>query len=276
MNSQMIFQRYELKYRITREQMACIKAAMSAYMVPDEYGRSLIQSLYYDTPDHRLIRRSLEHPVYKEKLRLRSYGVAQKDSHVYLELKKKYQSVVYKRRMQLTQAQAETYLAGGACPAASQIAREIDYALHFYPELAPKILIQCQREAFYGKNDHEFRVTFDDNLMWRDNDLSLSAGGDGKELIHPGEVLMEIKTAGAIPLWMTRLLTHHCIYKTSFSKYGTAYQMICQKGEYHNEDHHVSEYLRSRGSQRHSAGEVSSLRWNRPVDRGLPRLDVYG
>jgi SPX domain protein involved in polyphosphate accumulation len=233
MKHQMIFKRYELKYKITRAQMEQIKAVMEPHMVPDQYGQSMIQSLYLDTPDYRLIRRSMEHPVYKEKLRLRSYGIAQPDSTVFLELKKKYDSVVYKRRIALPLPEAEQYLRTKVSQRDTQIAREIDRCMHFYPNLSPKVLLTCQREAFYGKDNSEFRVTFDDNILWRDYDLDFSKGSYGMDTLLPDEVLMEIKTEGAIPLWMVKLLTDNRVYKTTFSKYGTAYQMLSTKGDYH-------------------------------------------
>lgn len=275
MNSQLIFKRYELKYRISRAQMEAIRSTMSAYMKPDEYGRSLIQSLYLDTDDFRLIRRSMEHPVYKEKLRLRSYGIARAESPVFLELKKKYDSVVYKRRMILTEREAMGCLSGGRMEQDTQIAREIDYSMKFYGTPTPKVLIQCQREAFYGKDDHDFRVTFDDGLLWRDYDLSLTAGHYGNELTLPDEILMEIKTAAAIPLWMTALLTHHKIHKTTFSKYGTAYQIMCQKGEYHYDRHHLSEPVHSTLGLSHRTGNLPALYWGGAGHRGLPCPELH-
>lgn len=275
MNSQMIFKRYELKYLINRPQMEAIRGAMSAYMEPDEYGKSLIQSLYFDTDDFRLIRRSMEHPVYKEKLRVRSYGIATAETPVFLELKKKYDSVVYKRRMLLTEGEAKSYLFDGCMKQDTQIAREIDYSMKFYGNPAPKVLIQCQREAFFGKDDHEFRVTFDDGLLWRDYDLTLTAGRYGNDLILPDEVLMEIKTATSIPLWMSSLLTYHHIHKTTFSKYGTAYQIMCQKGEYHYDRHYLSEPVHSALGLSHRTGNLPALRWGGAGHRRVPRPELH-
>ena len=93
------FERRELKYRITDAQRAALEAAFDARMVPDEHGESTICNIYYDTADYRLIRASLEKPAYKEKLRLRSYGVTEPGGEVFLELKKKYKGIVYKRRI---------------------------------------------------------------------------------------------------------------------------------------------------------------------------------
>ena len=217
------FERYELKYRLPQAQYERLLTALTPHLQPDRYFRSTIASLYYDTPDHRLIRRSQEHPVYKEKLRLRSYGPAAESDPVFVELKKKYDHVVYKRRITMPLAAATAFLAGG--PAAdTQISREIDYFLKYYENLRPTVLLSYEREAYYSRDGSDFRVTFDDNILSREEDISLEADVWGTPLLEDGMVLMEIKTSGGIPLWMTRVLSEERVYKTSFSKYGTAYQ----------------------------------------------------
>ena len=237
MGDQMIFKRYEIKYMLNEQQLSIIKEAMKKHMEADIHGKNTICSLYFDTPDFLLIRRSLEHPVYKEKLRLRSYGTAQPDSTVFIELKKKYDSVVYKRRVAMTEQDAEKYLLLHQKVMDTQITWEIDYCMDFYDNLSPAVMLSYQREAFYGKNDPEFRVTFDEKILWRDDDLSLCSGIYGNPILPPGKTLMEVKTSGAIPLWFTEVLTQNHIYKTSFSKYGTAYRTILENkrngGIYH-------------------------------------------
>lgn len=229
MSYQNVFKRYEIKYLISKSQQEQIKQKMQEYMTADAYGRSTICNIYFDTSNYLLIRRSMEHPVYKEKLRLRSYGAARPDSTVFMELKKKYKSVVYKRRISTTEQEAMRCLCGGKLLKDTQIARELDYFLEQYHHPQPAVFLSYEREAFYAKNDHEFRVTFDENILWRDTDLSLCAGVYGTPVLGEDQVLMEIKTGAAIPLWMTALLTEHHIYKTSFSKYGTAYKSIYAK-----------------------------------------------
>lgn len=226
MGNQTVFKRYEIKYILTREQRDLILEAMKEHMIADVHGKSTILSLYLDTPDYLLIRRSIDHPVYKEKLRLRSYGVADRDTEVFIELKKKYDSVVYKRREAMSESQLEQYLASGLAPKDTQIMREIDFAMKRYPGLKPAVLLSYDREAFYAKNDHEFRMTFDENILWRDTDLSLCSPIGGTPLLAPDQVLLEVKTAGAIPLWLVHLFSEQGIRKTSFSKYGTAYRSI--------------------------------------------------
>lgn len=244
MADQMIFKRFEIKYMIDETVFEKLMEVMDGYMIADEHGRSTVCSLYYDTPKHLLIRRSLEHPVYKEKLRLRSYGLAKPSDTVFVELKKKFCSVVYKRRIAMTHDKAISYLAGKEQIANSQIAEsqitdsqiasEINYALKIYENLAPAVLLSYEREAFYARNNHEFRVTFDRNILWRDYDLSLDKGIYGTPILEDQKVLMEVKTDGAIPGWMVDFLTANKLYKTSFSKYGTAYRAICDRANQKN------------------------------------------
>ncbi|MBQ8392869.1 MAG: polyphosphate polymerase domain-containing protein [Clostridia bacterium] len=221
-----VFKRYEIKYLITEEQCEKLKALFQPYMKGDEYGNSTIRNVYFDTPSYLLIRNSIEKPVYKEKLRLRSYGSTTSDTTVFLEVKKKYKGVVYKRRISLKEKEAIDYVYGRAKLPDSQISREIDYFLSYYRELIPRVVISYEREAFYSRTDHTFRMTFDKNVLYRQEDLSLESGVYGKQILPKGLVLMEIKTAYAIPLWLTSFLSANKIYKISFSKYGTAYMDI--------------------------------------------------
>ena len=229
MADQMIFKRCEIKYMLDITQAELLKNQMKQYMTADEHGVSTICSLYFDTPDYLLIQRSMEHPVYKEKLRLRSYGTADKDTTVFVELKKKYESVVYKRRIAMTEDEAERYLLFHEKVKDTQITREIDYCLDYYRELAPKVLLSYEREAFYHKADHNLRITFDETILWRDYDVDLKAGIYGNPILDDDQVLMEVKTAGAMPLWLVKFLSENHIYKTSFSKYGTAYTTMMRR-----------------------------------------------
>ncbi len=224
MGYQDIFKRYELKYLLTREQKMLLLEAMEPYMEPDEHGRSLICNLYFDTPDYILVRRSMEAPVYKEKLRLRSYGTATHNSEVFLELKKKYKGVVYKRRVSAVEREAMDYLVKGrSLRRRGQITEEIDYFKEMYPGLAPAMFLSYEREAFYGKQDRELRITFDEDIQWRQEELSLCTDPYGNAVLQPDTALMEVKIASAMPLWLCRLLADNSIFKTGFSKYGNAY-----------------------------------------------------
>lgn len=229
---QAIFKRYELKYMLTKQQKEIILEAMKPYMALDDYGRTTIRNIYYDTDNYRLIRRSIEKPAYKEKLRVRSYRRVNAEENVFVELKKKYESVVYKRRLHMPQKQAERWLATGQKPgqgessATAQISAEIDYFLKFYESLHPVLFLSYEREAYYSLTGDDFRVTFDDHILCRQEDLSLTAEVKGEPILEEGKVLMEIKCSGGIPLWMTEVLSREKIFKTSFSKYGTAYQNI--------------------------------------------------
>lgn len=224
---QSVFKRYELKYLLTREQKKAVLQAMAPYMELDEYGRKTIRNIYFDTENYRLIRKSLEKPAYKEKLRIRSYSKVSSEDMVFVELKKKYDSVVYKRRMALEENQAMDWvLSKKPCVKQSQISNEIDYVLQYYRTLAPAVFLTYEREAFFEPDGGDFRVTFDENILCRQEAISLKADVWGTPLLAPGLTLMELKCSGGLPLWMVEVLSKEQIYKTSFSKYGTAYQNI--------------------------------------------------
>lgn len=224
---QTVFKRYELKYMLTLEQKERILSAMLPYMALDGYGRTTIRNIYFDTNDYRLIRRSLEKPAYKEKLRIRSYCQASDDSTVFVELKKKYDHVVYKRRIGLGQQDAMRWLCRETdSPTDSQISREIKYFMNFYGSLKPTVFLSYEREAYYDRSGGDFRVTFDDTILCRQEELTLCAPAYGTPILEDGRVLMELKCSGGIPLWMVEVLSHEQIYKTSFSKYGTAYEKL--------------------------------------------------
>ncbi|MBQ8343734.1 MAG: polyphosphate polymerase domain-containing protein [Clostridia bacterium] len=228
MKNQTVFKRYELKFLITEEQCAKLKSMFYEYMTDDAYGKSIIRNIYFDTPSHLLIRNSIDKPVYKEKIRLRSYGETTADTPVFLELKKKFKGVVYKRRVRLKEKEAVDYIAGKSSLPDNQISREIDYFISYYKDLMPSMVISYEREAFYSKTDETFRITFDRNILYREDSLSLESGVFGKRILDDGIIVMEVKTAYALPLWFTSFLSENKIYKTSFSKYGTAYIDVCQ------------------------------------------------
>ncbi len=224
---QTVFKRYELKYMITAEQKQQVLKAMEPYMELDKYGKTTIRNLYFDTDTYLLIRRSIEKPKYKEKLRIRCYCDAENDTTVFAELKKKYKSVVYKRRISLPYQEAMDWLTGKKhCNSDTQISKEIDYFIDYYGTLHPTVFLSYRREAFYSKDKSDFRVTFDDDILVRQSDLSLKSKVYGTPILSKDKILMEIKCSGGIPLWMTEVLSREKIYKTSFSKYGTAYRNL--------------------------------------------------
>lgn len=231
MKNQMIFQRYEFKYLIDTHQLQVILAAMETYMVPDEYSHSSIRNLYLDTPDYLLIRRSLEKPVYKEKLRLRSYGRAGREAPVFVELKKKYRSVVYKRRISMPQSRAMDCVGGIRPWPETQIGSELAYTMDFYNELRPAVFLSYERDSFHGEEDKDFRITFDRDIRYRQEELTLDSEPWGVPILPRGQVLMELKVSDGLPLWMAHLLSEQRIFKTSYSKYGTAYQDILLTGQ---------------------------------------------
>ncbi len=227
------FQRYEKKYFLTAGQRDLLIDKLSGHMCPDEYGSYPIYNIYYDTPDFQLIRRSLDGPIYKEKLRLRSYGDPGGDAPVFLEIKKKFNGVVYKRRTEMEAGAAMDYMAGKEPERSSQICHEIDwFRRRWQPE--PKVFLAYDRQALAARDGSELRVTFDTAIRFRREDLDLRLGGRGREILPRDRVLMEIKIPGVAPVWLARLLSEERLFPVSFSKYGYCYmnylaapQFIC-------------------------------------------------
>ena len=218
------FKRTEVKYRIPKDVYPVFMQAMEPWIVLDEYGLSTICNIYYDTDGADLISRSLSKPAYKEKLRMRSYGVPGKDSTVYCEIKKKYDGVVYKRRAALPCAEAEAFLNDGRTPKEdSQIIRELAYVRDFYKP-QPALFLAYDREAFMGRHDPSMRMTIDRNIRYRTDHLSLTDGDAGKRLDVNGDYLLEVKVNGALPLEIVKIMNDLKIYPASFSKYGAIYQ----------------------------------------------------
>lgn len=221
-NIQSVFTRMESKYLLGSDEYQAVLTALGKHMQEDEYGAYTICNIYFDTEDFALARNSIEKPLYKEKLRLRSYGVPDQGSPVFVELKKKFQGVVYKRREEMPLHEAKNLLLHGMRTKDSQILREISAFLSFYRPV-PKLCLSYDRTAFWSPEDPGLRVTFDSRIRCRDSDLDLTKGAWGRALLEEGQYLMEIKALRAMPLWLARLLSECGIYPTSFSKYGTCY-----------------------------------------------------
>jgi hypothetical protein len=226
---QLTFKRYEYKYLLTAEQRRRLEMRMRDYMVADEWGASTVCNVYYDTDSHLLVRRSAEHPNYKEKVRVRSYGVRSEGAPVFVELKKKYDGVVYKRRSTMDADRARAMLAGNGDPQ-DQIEHELDFTCRRYGGLVPSFYIAYDREAYYAQDDHDFRMTFDQRIRSRTYDMNLTSSDEGELLLPDGLTLLEVKAAGAIPLWLVDFFCEEKIYKVTFSKVGKAYERELKRG----------------------------------------------
>ena len=231
-NYQSVFERKETKYLITYDQWNKLLIELRPYMELDQYGKHLITNIYYDTPSWYLIRHSISKPLYKEKVRLRSYGVPTKKDSVYLEIKKKFDGIVYKRRTKMQLKNAERFLARQnelESVNDNQKVREFESVLAFYPDLEPAMYLSYKRLAYFGKLDNSIRITFDQEILYRTEDLSLSSGSYGEPILPENHLLMEIKICGAMPVWLARILSGQQIYPTKFSKYANGYQDYLKK-----------------------------------------------
>ncbi len=234
-----VFNRREIKYMLTDDDKAALLDIIGDYMDSDPFNKGgktySICNLYLDTDADELIRKSLEKPVFKEKIRLRSYGQVGLQDKVFLESKKKFNGVVNKRRTNFLLGDVYDYFEKGTIPQNAvasdgkpvkmnrQVMKEIDYIMHFYP-LKPRVFISYDRWAFFEKGNSDFRLTIDTNIQTRRTDLRLDSPAYGTQLLQPGQWLMEAKAFKAFPLWFVRFLSSRRIYNTSFSKYGTEYK----------------------------------------------------
>lgn len=228
--TQWSFQRIEEKYLLSLEQYDRLRNTLQYLIEPDEYPKSTICNIYYDTQDFSLIRKSMDKPIYKEKFRLRSYGIPKDDSDVFMEIKKKFNGIVYKRRVQAKEAAAAEYLAGGALPEVNdtQILNEIDWFRQSY-NLIPRMFLAYDRLSFKSIEDPELRITFDRNIRYRTTDLDLTKGDHGTPLLPKDQILMEIKIPGAAPVWLSAILSELEIFPISYSKYGKSYMKLLEQ-----------------------------------------------
>lgn len=220
------FSRYEAKYYLTKAQREAIWPLILEHFTIDEFGRHTISNIYYDTDNYEITRESIDKPVYKEKLRLRAYGVPDPETgKVFVEIKKKFDHVVYKRRIRVPVPEANAFLSHGILPEKSdpQITREIAHFLRLH-QPKPKVFLSYERVALFGNEDPELRITFDENLLYREHDLDLCLGAYGERVVPEGVSIMEIKVPGTMPLWLAHALSEHGIFRTSFSKVGSAYK----------------------------------------------------
>ena len=231
MEYRFVFERKEIKYILTREQKEALLELIAGRMQPDEFGVTKICNIYFDNETFRVIRESIEKPKYKEKLRLRTYGVPSDGSHSFVELKKKLNGIVYKRRAEMPYADALRFLTrGGYDGERTQIIKEIEWVLAKHPDLAPAIALFYDRQAFFGTEDPNLRMTLDTNITYRLTDLDLRYGPYGDVLIDGNTYILELKTNGAVPLWLSAAFDKLKIYPGSYTKYGNAYKKLLMEG----------------------------------------------
>ena len=223
-----VMKRYEIKYCLSVDQLNYFLSRIGNHMKVDKYGLVSIASIYYDTKDYQLINKSIEKPPFKEKIRLRSYGLAKKGSPVYLEIKRKYEDIVYKRRIETTENEVNEYLSNDGEFDGEQISRELVAFKEAHKGLEAKYLIIYDRVAYYEENS-DLRITIDQNPRYRTSDLNLHTSLDGIPLLKEGGAILEVKVQHSIPLWLSKILTEGKIYKSSISKVGTAHKLEMKK-----------------------------------------------
>lgn len=219
-----VFRRVEKKYLITEKQKDAFLKLIDDYIEKDEYFESHISNIYFDNDKFDLITTSIEKPLFKAKLRLRSYDVPSLEDKVFLEIKDKYKGVVGKRRIKIKLSDFYKYLETGSTKD-EQIMREIDYYFKKY-DLHPQIFVAYDRLSYKGRDNENIRITIDENLRSRTDDLRLELGSNGKKYFQDREYIMEIKILDAMPLWLARSLSTLKIYPTSFSKVGSIYKKL--------------------------------------------------
>lgn len=220
MSIQTTFQRQERKYVLDRQRYESMKQFLQSYMQEDVHGKSTICNIYYDTLHYILDTESLQKPPYKEKFRIRSYGVPEEDSMVYLEIKKKWNNIAHKQRMGLPYIDAMKYLQYDITPQhRGQIEAEIAYFIQSY-QLVPKVFLAYEREPLQAILEEDIRITFDHNIRIRYHDLNLASGDYGNLLFEEERILMEIKIVDAYPLWLSDELSIQQIFPISFQNTG--------------------------------------------------------
>lgn len=225
-----VFNRNELKYIVKSNVQKDLVAALKPYMCMDEFGDEegfySISNIYYDTHDYYFYQQNINRDVFRQKLRLRAYGKASLEDTVFLEIKKKYKGVVYKRRTLMKLKDAYRFLEPSVKledlknfdNSNPQILREIYFLKTFY-KLEPKMVLSYDRQAFQGINDPEVRVTFDRSLRSRNYDLRIEHGSYGANFVDNGMMLMEVKVGASVPLWLVRILNEFSCRRQRFSKY---------------------------------------------------------
>ncbi len=235
------FNRKEVKYRLRGPQREAMMRAVASHLPESAFGRTRVSSVYLDTPERSVIARSLEKPLYKEKLRVRWYGsarLAEADA-AFIELKKKFKGIVYKRRLETSPGAAQAFLKGASCveleetalsPADAdpcshrfQIAREMDASRLRMGDVRPSALITCDRLSF-GTDEaaDALRITFDDHLRA----VGLFASEGSVPLLTDADAVMEVKCLGAYPFWLVDALNEVQAHPRSFSKYGSFFESV--------------------------------------------------
>lgn len=234
-----IFSRRELKFLLPFETYKALANDMMPYMRYDKFGdgfgRYNIVSLYFDTPQKTIYYETRNKLLFRQKLRLRVYDEADLNSTAFLEVKQKFKNVVNKRRTLVPLQSAYDYIYQNQSIADQvsnpQILKEIDHFKQLY-NLHPEIVVSYDRQAFHGLYDPDLRVTYDYNLLCRNDDLHIENGPQGENFVDPNLVVMEVKITNSVPLWLTELLSDYGLQKQGVSKFCTSLDVM-EQGDQH-------------------------------------------
>lgn len=240
-----VFNRYELKYIVNKALYKELLQALQGHVFMDKHGDQdgyyMVMNLYYDTADHLFFNETVNRQQFRQKLRLRGYNHINRDSNVFLEIKKKYRGVVYKRRTLLKLPEAYAFLADTLSKkdyslydaSNTQILGEVDFLKQFY-QLEPKVIVSYDRQAFQGIHEEDLRVTFDRNLLKRETDLRIESRSDGELFMDPSLYVLEVKVNDRIPLWLSHILNDFQCWRQGYSKYTSSYN-----SDLHLRDHKI-------------------------------------
>lgn len=225
----LVFNRFEKKYVLSIDvyheilDKLLLKMNLDKNNV-DEFMK--VQSIYFDTDNNDYIRNSISKPYYKEKIRIRGYNFIDSDSELFLEVKRKIDGKVNKRRTNIKLSDIDNLIENNTIEYNNeymnkQVLNEINYILN-RDHLLPKLFVSYERCALVD-NHSDLRITFDKNITGSSNKISFNIKTD-QQLLNSKLMIMEVKTCYGMPRWLLEIIENNDIKKASFSKYGTSYK----------------------------------------------------
>jgi len=240
------FQRYEIKYWLTEERYFDVRDEIQRYMELDPYCHDRphhaypIWSLYLDTFDFATFEERLDGLIFRQKYRLRTYGADKPfedalTDPLFVEIKKKQNKVILKDRSLIKVREALDLLdhASGnpfmqTLPLAQKKTMERFVFFQNHLSLGPQIAVKYEREAYFGENDRNVRVTFDRNLCAKESRALAEMYTETKNWFHHRnpQIIFEIKVYDAMPQWLVNILRRFQLRSEPISKYCESVEMV--------------------------------------------------